>query len=96
MATIIRDKKLSVRIEVHTALGTKSKNARQITAQKKKDKDQAAKRAQAVFDFLVSQGVPVNQVQAVGLGSDRPLGAATPTDPINDRVDFIKSQQRTP
>ena len=44
----------------------------------------------------VGQGVPVNQVQAVGLGSDRPLGAATPTDPINDRVDFIKSQQRTP
>jgi outer membrane protein OmpA-like peptidoglycan-associated protein len=96
VATIIRDKKLTIRVEVHTALGTKSKNARQITAQKKKDKDQAAKRAQAVFDFLISQGVPVNQLQAVGLGSDRPLGAATPTDPINDRVDFIKSQQRTP
>jgi|JI6StandDraft_1071083.scaffolds.fasta_scaffold04384_4 hypothetical protein len=93
VAGIIRDKKLSIRVEVHVALGTKSKNARQLAAQKKKDKEQAAKRAQIVLDYLVSQGVPVAQVQAVGLGSDRPLGASAPTDPINDRVDFIKSQQ---
>ena len=96
VAAIVRDKKLSIRIEVHVALGTKSKNARAIATQKKKDKDQSAKRAQVVLDYLVSQGVPVAQVQAVGLGSDRPLGAAAPTDAINDRVDFIKSQQRTP
>jgi len=40
--------------------------------------------------------VPVAQVQAVGLGSERPLGANPPADPLNERVDFIKSQQRTP
>jgi hypothetical protein len=37
--------------------------------------------------------VPQAQVQAVGIGSERPLGSATPTDPINERVDFIKAQQ---
>jgi hypothetical protein len=37
--------------------------------------------------------VPQSQVQAVGLGADRPLGTANPTDPVNERVDFIKAQQ---
>jgi large repetitive protein len=94
VAAIIRDKKLNVRVEVHVALGTGSKAARVIAAQRKKDKDQSSKRAQVVLDYLVSQGVPVAQVQAVGLGSDRPLGSSPPTDAINDRVDFIKSQQK--
>ena len=96
VAAIIRDKRLTVRVEVHVTLGTKSKNARAIAAQKRKDKEQSARRAQAVLDYLLTQGVPVAQVQAVGLGSERPLGASAPTDPVNDRVDFIKSQQRTP
>jgi len=37
--------------------------------------------------------VPVPQLQAVGIGSERPLGTSNPTDPINERVDFIKAQQ---
>ena len=41
----------------------------------------------------VSQGIPQAQVQAVGIGSERPLGSATPSDPINERVDLIKAQQ---
>lgn len=45
---------------------------------------------------LVAQGVPLSQVQAVGLGSERPLGNNPATDPLNERVDFIKSQQRNP
>lgn len=96
VAAIIRDKRLTVRVEAHVPLGTKSKSARVIATQKRKDKDLAGKRAQAVLTYLLSQGVPVAQVQAVGLGSERPLGTSAPTDPINDRVDFIKSQQRTP
>lgn len=96
VATIIRDKKLNIRVEVHVALGTASKNARQIAAQKKRDKERSTRRAEAVLAYLVQQGVPVAQIQAVGLGSDRPLGANPPADPINERVDFIKSQQRTP
>ena len=45
------------------------------------------------MDYLATQGVPPAQLQPVGIGSDRPLGAATPTDASNERTDFIKSQQ---
>ncbi len=93
VAAIVKSRKLSIRVEVHVALGTTSTNARQIAAQKKKDKTLAQQRAKAILDYLLAQGVPVQQVQAVGLGSDRPLGTVAPTDPTNDRVDFIKSQQ---
>ena len=74
-------------------LGTKSTNATAVAAQKKKDKAAAQRRAAAILEYLVGQGVPQAQVQAVGIGSDRPLGTSNPTDPINDRVDFIKAQQ---
>jgi outer membrane protein OmpA-like peptidoglycan-associated protein len=61
-----------------------------------RDKALAQRRAKLVLDYLVGQGVPITQLQAVGLGSDRPLGSNPPADPINDRVDLIKAQQRTP
>jgi flagellar motor protein MotB len=48
------------------------------------------------MDFLISEGVPALQLQAVGIGSDRPLGSLSPTDPNNDRVDLIKTQQGAP
>jgi outer membrane protein OmpA-like peptidoglycan-associated protein len=96
VATIIKAKKLTIRVEVHLPLGTKATAAATITAQKKKDKAAAQKRAQAILEFLVSQGIAQAQLQAVGIGSDRPLGSANPTDPINDRVDLIKAQQRSP
>jgi outer membrane protein OmpA-like peptidoglycan-associated protein len=83
-----------IRIEVHVALGTRSKVARAIADQKKKDKTLSQRRADAVFAYLQSQGVPVQQLTgAVGLGSDRPSGTNAPTDPANDRVDFIRARQ---
>ncbi|MCE9574630.1 MAG: OmpA family protein [Deltaproteobacteria bacterium] len=93
---LIKDRGLTVRVEVHVALGTRSKNAGVIARQKKADKALSSRRAQAVLDYLVAQGVPLAQLQAVGLGSDRPLGNNPPDDPLNERVDFIKSQQRAP
>ncbi|HSN29672.1 MAG TPA: OmpA family protein [Kofleriaceae bacterium] len=96
VAQIIRTRKLTVRVEVHTALGTKSTNAAAVNAQKRRDKATAQKRAQAILDFLVSQGIPQAQIQAVAIGSDRPLGSANPSDAINERVDFIKAQQGAP
>jgi outer membrane protein OmpA-like peptidoglycan-associated protein len=93
VAALIKSKRLSIRIEVHVPLGIKSNNAAQIAAQKKKDKTLATQRAQAILTYLTSQGVPQSQIQAVGLGSDRPLGGANATDPVNERVDFIKAQQ---
>ncbi len=97
VAGLIKDRSLAIRIEVHVALGTRSKNAAEIRRQKAKDKALAQRRAQTVFDYLKSQGVPDQQMPgAVGLGSDRPLGNNPPGDPLNERVDFIKAQQRTP
>ncbi|HEU4731898.1 MAG TPA: OmpA family protein, partial [Kofleriaceae bacterium] len=93
VATLIKTRRLSIRIEVHTALGTRSTNPAVIAAQKRRDKQLAQQRAKAIADTLIGQGVSPQQLQAVGLGSDRPLGPANPTDPVNERVDFIKTQQ---
>jgi outer membrane protein OmpA-like peptidoglycan-associated protein len=96
VAQIIRTRKLSIRVEVHVPLGTKATGAGAVAAQKRRDKVTAGKRAQTILDFLIQQGVPQAQVQAVAIGSDRPLGSAGPTDPINERVDLIKLQQGAP
>ncbi len=93
VATLIKTRRLAIRIEVHTALGTRSTNPGQIAAQRRRDKTLAQQRAKLIADTLVSLGVPAQQLQAVGIGSDRPLGTATPSDPVNERVDFIKAQQ---
>lgn len=92
-AAIIKNRKLNIRIEVHVALGTKATGAAAVKAQKARDKQTAQQRARAIQEMLIGLGVPASQLQAVGIGSDRPLGTAAPTDPINDRVDLIKSQQ---
>jgi outer membrane protein OmpA-like peptidoglycan-associated protein len=93
VATLIKNRRLSIRVEVHMALGTRSNNPGQIAAQKRRDKAIAQQRAKAISDYLQAQGVPAAQLQSVGIGSDRPLGTATPSDPVNERVDFIKAQQ---
>ncbi|MEO8845690.1 MAG: OmpA family protein [Kofleriaceae bacterium] len=96
VAAIVKQRKLTIRVEVHVPLGTKSTNGNVIAAQKKKDKATAQRRAQEVLDFMIQQGVAQSQVQAVAIGSDRPLGASAATDPINDRIDLIKAQQGAP
>jgi large repetitive protein len=96
VAAILKSKpvdEVSIRIEVHVALGTKSKAARAIADQKKKDKALSQRRADAVFQYLQSQGVtPAQMPGVVGLGSDRPLGTIAPTDAGNERVDFIRTR----
>ena len=74
-------------------LGTKATGAAAIRAARNRDKQTAQRRAVAIQEYLISQGVAPNQLQAVGIGSVRPLGAAAPTDPLNNRVDLIKAQQ---
>jgi outer membrane protein OmpA-like peptidoglycan-associated protein len=96
VAAIIKNRRLTIRVEVHVALGTRATGTAQVAAQRKKDKQLAQQRAKAIQDYLISQGVTVQQLQAVGLGSDRPLGTSNPSDPTNERVDFIKAQQGTP
>jgi flagellar motor protein MotB len=96
VARLIKDRNLVIRVEVHVALGTKATGAGAIAAQKRRDKDLAARRAAAVISVLTAEGAAQNQVQGVGVGSDRPLSGTVSTDAANDRVDFIKAQQRTP
>jgi outer membrane protein OmpA-like peptidoglycan-associated protein len=93
VAGLIKTRRLAIRVEVHVALGVRSTNPAQIAAQRRRDKQLAQQRARLIADYLIGQGVPAQQLQAVGIGSDRPLGTATPSDPVNDRVDFIKAQQ---
>ncbi|MGI4732247.1 MAG: OmpA family protein [Janthinobacterium lividum] len=47
----------------------------------------SARRAQAVADFLVSQGVDRSRLSARGLGPDAPLAGHRPADPDNRRVE---------
>lgn len=96
VAQLIKERDLLVRIEVNVPLGTRSRRARDIAKQQVLDKQLSIKRAAAVLEYLAGQGVPLSQLQAAGLGSDRPLGTNAPTDPANERIDFIKAQQRTP
>jgi outer membrane protein OmpA-like peptidoglycan-associated protein len=93
VATLIVNRDLTIRVEVHVPLSTTSKKKKQIEKAQRKDLATSQDRAQAILDYLVEQGVPINKLQAVGLGSTRPLGKNTPTDPANERVDFIKAQQ---
>jgi large repetitive protein len=93
VAQIIKTRKLTIRIEVHVPLSTRATGAAAIRAAKARDKTATVARARAITDYLVQQGVSAQQIQAVGLGSDRPLGAANATDAANERTDFIKAQQ---
>ncbi|MEO8549380.1 MAG: OmpA family protein, partial [Kofleriaceae bacterium] len=88
VATIIKQRKLTIRVEVHVALGTRATGGAAVAAQKRRDKVTAQRRAGEVLDFLVGQGVPQAQVQAVAIGSDRPLGSAAASDPVNERIDL--------
>jgi outer membrane protein OmpA-like peptidoglycan-associated protein len=93
VATLIKARRLQVRVEIHVALGTKSTNPAAIAAQKRRDKVTAQQRAKVIADYMATQGITTQQLQAVAIGSDRPLGTAGPADPVNERVDFIKAQQ---
>lgn len=96
VAKLIINNGLRIRVEVHVPLGTRSSSKAAIKKQQRKDKDLAEDRANAILDYLTSQGVSIQNLQAVGLGSERPLSGTVATDPLNERVDFVKTQQRNP
>ncbi len=81
----------TIRVEVHVALSTKSKNKRTIRRAHAADLTLARKRAEVVTDYLTKQGVSVTQLNSDALGSKFPI-QQPPWDPINDRVDFIRVQ----
>ena len=71
-------------------LRTTSRVRARIAAQQRRDQQLAQRRAGAIRDYLVTLGVPRAQLTAIGVGSTVPLGTAAPTDPVNERVDFLK------
>jgi outer membrane protein OmpA-like peptidoglycan-associated protein len=91
LAQLIKARRLTIRVEVHVPLGTKATGAAAIATQRKKDKLIAQVRARSIVEYLTAQGVPAQQLQGVGVGSERPLAGAAPTDGANERVDFIKA-----
>lgn len=94
VAALIKSRSLQIRIEVHVPLGTRSRNRRAINRAQNADRRLAQRRAQAILDYLVRrQGVPLPVVQAVGIGSVRPLQRPANSS-INERVDFVKREQR--
>lgn len=73
----LRDKRFV--IEGHTD----ARGAREVNI------DLSRKRAQAVADFLVSQGVDRNRVEVKGVGPDKPLPGRSATADANRRVEAV-------
>ena len=48
------------------------------------------RRAQSVVDYLVSQGVSRDRLEAQGYGFDRPKAGLTPKAAGNRRVEFVR------
>lgn len=48
------------------------------------------RRAQAVVDYLISQGVSSERLKAAGFGADRPLSGHAATDSANRRVEIVR------
>lgn len=90
VATILKARKIAVRVEVSLPLGTKSAKPVVVAAQKRRDKQISQRRAQEIVNYLVGQGVARARLKAVGLGSSRPVNAASPQDASNERVEIIK------
>ncbi len=54
--------------------------------------DLSKRRAQAVTDYLVAQGVDPGRVEPHGFGFDKPRPGSAPTAAVNRRVEFSKVQ----
>ncbi|MCG8420303.1 MAG: OmpA family protein [Proteobacteria bacterium] len=96
VANIVKRRDLKIRVEVHVPLSTRSKRRRAIARARAGDRQLAQRRAEAILSYLVrKQGVSLPALQAVGIGSARPLESPA-TRAVNERVDFIKREQRQP
>jgi OOP family OmpA-OmpF porin len=68
------------RIEGHTdSIGSRASNI-----------ELSRRRAEAVADFLTSQGVPASRLIVRGYGYDRPLPGRPASDPSNRRVEAVR------
>ncbi len=92
IAKLMQDKSgRIIRVEVHVALSTKSKNKRTIKRAKAADLRLSKQRAQTVVKYLAGKKVAIQQLLSDGLGSKFPIQKPA-SDSINARVDFIRVQ----
>lgn len=71
---------MRIRIEGHTnAVGKRSHNL-----------DLSQRRARAVMEYMVAQGIPAERIEAVGYGFDRPK-SSNARDAQNRRVEIVKA-----
>lgn len=71
---------MKIRIEGHTnAVGDRGHNL-----------DLSQRRARAVMDYMIAQGIPAERIEAVGYGFDRPK-SRNPRDAQNRRVEIVKA-----
>ncbi len=85
---LVANPTIHFRIEVGVELGNEGRHAKEADLRLTTD------RARAIQAYLGEKGVKPSQIDAAGLGSDRPIDAKKPKDPrLNRRVDFIRVNQ---
>jgi OOP family OmpA-OmpF porin len=52
--------------------------------------DLSQRRAQAVVDYLVGNGIPQDRLTAKGYGPDQPLAGTSARNPVNRRVELVR------
>ena len=80
VAKLISGGNVQVRIEVHAPLSTRSNNKAQIARAQRRDRTLSDRRATVILRYLVAAGVPLADLQSVGLGSSRPRGDLQASD----------------
>ena len=95
VATLIKSRKLHDPHRGPRAARHQGEGRGAIRAAEGEGQDARAERGKAIVDYLVAQGVAAaaDPGRRPRLGSSARHGDA-PTDPINERVDFIKAQQQ--
>jgi len=78
-AIIHSNPKAKIRIEGHTAATGSEQAMRSLSME----------RAESVRARLVSDGVALDHIEAIGRGSEAPLSSTNPGSPENDRVELI-------
>jgi len=54
--------------------------------------DLSQRRAQSVVDYLVGMGVSKDRLKAAGYGFDKPVAGVGAKDPVNRRVEIVKTK----
>ena len=97
IAKLIQRQPVQIRVEVHVPRSTVSRSRRALARAVRRDDALSERRARVVLRYLVEHGrVPLPDLQAVGLGSDRPRSDVPPSDPAQARIDFILIRQVAP